>query len=103
MVSTILRCSNPVCDFRLRLLVGMPIWKPDTPPNLVKTPIGVINRAWVAGYADQRFCTVCEEIVEVGEDMGCSACGKNGHFLMKGDTCPACKVGRIESERGTVF
>lgn len=104
MVGTIYHCSNADCSFRIRLLAGLPVWRTDTPATLAKVPVGAINKPYVVGYADQRFCTACGDIVEVKTGIeSCSTCGGVRTFLETGNACPGCKAGVIELVRGAVF
>lgn len=102
MVSATYRCSNNVCDFSVRLLKSLPVWKPNTPPNLANVPVGGVNEACVARYADQRLCASCGKTVEAGMES-CATCAEGETFLETGDMCPKCKRGTIESDQGSVF
>ncbi len=103
MNSLILRCENLSCNFRVRLVQDVPEWKPDTPPNLAKVPVGQANEQYVARYTSERYCAGCGQVVEMMEnDTKCPRCGEIGSFLESGDQCSKCG-GMIKSSKGAVF
>lgn len=100
------KCSSERCGYTVGLAILFPIWKPDTPPNLVKVPVGVINEAYVAGYYDDMVCLECHEIVPVVQgETKCPECSTEGQFMEVGATCPRCGVGEVveDKERRVCF
>jgi len=76
-----------------------PTWKEDTPPNLAKVPVGVINEAYVMGYYDERVCLVCHKTVPVMQGTTkCPECGSDERFMEVGVACPRCGVGEITED-----
>lgn len=89
------QCSNPSCSFKIALWCKVPVWNEDTPENLRKVPVGLINEKYVKGFYSEEFCVRCGKVVEVLEkEKACPECG-GGQFLQTGDACPKCKTGKL--------
>ncbi len=94
------KCSNEKCEYAVGLATLFPIWKEGTPPNLAKVPVGVINKAHVAGYYDERVCLMCHKTVPVMQGATkCPECGSE-QFMEAGSVCPRCDVGEIAEDKG---
>ena len=100
------KCSDEKCGYTVGLSVLFPILKPETPPNLAKVPVGVINKAYVAGYYDERVCLACHKTVPVVQGKTkCPDCGVDGQFMEVGAACPRCGIGKVveDKERRVCF
>lgn len=94
------RCSDEKCDYTVGLATLSPIWRENTPPNLAKVPVGVINEAYVAGYYDEKECLMCHKTVQVTQgETKCPECGTDGQFMEIGDACPRCGVGEVVEDK----
>lgn len=95
------KCSNGKCGYTVGLATLFPVWKENTPPNLAKVPVGVINEAYVAGYYDERVCLVCHKTVPVVQgETKCPECATEGQFVEIGAVCPRCGVGEVVEDKG---
>lgn len=94
------KCSDEKCGYTVGLAVFFPIWREDTPPNLAKVPVGVINKAYVAGYYNEKVCLACRETVPVVQgETKCSECGAERQFMEVGGDCPRCGIGKVEEDK----
>src|SRR3989344_5853402 len=116
------KCSEN-CGFKVRLSYNMPIWKEGTPEHLQAVPVLSINRRYVAGYTNDRYCVGWRSVVSITEKdsplmdrsifykiwlrifrivaiitkpdttVRCPRCGAENSFL--DEKCPDCKTGII--------
>lgn len=95
------KCSDEKCRYTVGLATLFPIWRKDTPANLAKVPVGVINKAYVGGYYDEKVCLVCHKTVPVAQgETKCPECGAKEQFMEIGGVCPSCGVGEVIEDKG---
>jgi len=62
------KCSKD-CGMRIPLALNMPVFKEDTPSNLMKLPIRSNALPYLEGYESDEFCLMCRQVVTIFDDQ----------------------------------
>ncbi len=63
------KCSKD-CGVRIPLALNMPVFKSDTPKDLMKLPIRKQSYPYLEGFESDYFCLICRQVVTIFDYKG---------------------------------